>query len=130
MNDMGFRINEISADKLQYHVVRKAWIISTLAAFSIVGVFISILIAIYMVHEQVLYFHKNYRRTMKGKELLNKAYALKNYLKEYSLIKDRTEKELPLWRDYLIYAAALDVNVKLEDEVLEKYIQNVARSTV
>ena len=46
------------------------------------------------------------------------------------LLQSRTEKEVPLWQDYLIYAAALDVNVILEDEVLEKYIQNVARSTV
>lgn len=72
--------------------------------------------------EQIIYFKKNYTRTIKGKTLLNKAYALKNYLNKYSLIKERTEEELILWEYYLIYAVVLNVNVKIEDKIIGKYI--------
>lgn len=87
--------------------------------------FVSVLIAIYTVIEQIININKNYRRTIKGKKLLNKAYALKNYLKQYSLIKTRTEKELVLWEYYLVYAVLLDVNVNLEDKIIEKYVKNI-----
>lgn len=45
-------------------------------------------------------------------------------MKDYSLIKDRTEEELVLWEYYLIYAVILDVNVKIEDKIIEKYLNN------
>lgn len=115
----------IRADKLEYSVVRKALCLTTLNTL-IIGFFaVFVLIAIYIVTEQIIYFHKNYTRTIKGKILLNKAYALKNYLKEYSLIKDRTEEELVLWEYYLIYAVALDANVKIEDKIIKKYIDYI-----
>ena len=57
--------------------------------------------------------------------MLNKAYALKNYLKDYSLIKDRTEEELVLWEYYLVYAVVLGVNVKIEDKIIEKYVKRI-----
>ncbi len=53
---------------------------------------------------------------------MNKAYALKNYLKDYSLIREKTEEELVFWEYYLIYAVALDVNEKLVNSVIEKYL--------
>lgn len=84
-----------------------------------------ILLGLYIIVEQICYFTKNYTRTRKGKALLNKAYALKNYLKDYSLMKERTEEELILWEYYLIYAVALGVNVKLEDAVIEKYLDGI-----
>lgn len=34
----------------------------------------------------------------------------------------KNAKELALWENYLIYAVALDVNTKIEDEIIEKYI--------
>lgn len=117
--------NQIRADKLQYSVVRKAWLLAGAVPTSIFAVFIIACISLYRVVEQIIYINKNYRRTSKGKVLLNKAYALKNYLQDYSLIKDRTEQELALWEDYLIYAVALGVNIKIEDEVTEKYIKAV-----
>ena len=46
----------------------------------------------------------------------------KIYLSKYSLIKNRTEKELILWEYYLIYAVVLNVNVKIKDEIIEKYV--------
>lgn len=116
---------EIRADKIQYGVVRKALFLNALASLSVGFELVFLLIGIYLVVEQVKLMKKGYRVTLKGKDMLNKAYALKNYLKKYSLINQRTEKELVLWEYYLVYAVILDVNVKIEDEVISKYIKNI-----
>ena len=60
-----------------------------------------------------------------GVDLVNKAYALRNYLKEYSLIKDRSEKEVELWEYYMIYSVVLDVNEKIPDEIINLYRRKV-----
>lgn len=114
---------EIRADKLEYSVVRKALFLTLLSTFTIGFIAVFVLISLYIVIQQIIHINKNYRRTIKGKTLLNKAYALKNYLKDFSLIKNRTEKELVLWEYYLIYAVVLGVNVKIEDKIIEKYIK-------
>lgn len=116
---------EIRADKLQYSVVRKAFFLNVLTAISIGFIDVFVLISGYAVIEQITFFKKNYRRTIKGKVLLNKAYALKNYLKDYSLMKNKSEKELVLWEYYLVYAVILDVNVKIEDKIIEKYVKDI-----
>ncbi len=124
MSDGSFDYNykEIRADKLQYSAVRKALFLNILTNI-IIGFFaFFVLFGVYLFVEQICYFNKNYTRTIKGRALLNKAYALKNYLKDYSQIRERTEAELVLWEYYLIYAVALDVNVKLEDVLIEKYL--------
>lgn len=121
----GYNYRKIRADKLEYSVVRKTLFLNILGTFLIGFIEIFVLIALYIVINQIIYINKNYRRTIKGKALLNKAYALKNYLKEYSLIKNRTEEELVLWEYYLIYAVVLDVNVKIEDKIIKKYVKNI-----
>lgn len=119
-----YSYNSIRADKLEYSVVMKSFILHLFNTL-IIGFFAAfVLISLYIITEQIIYFNKNYRITIKGKALLNKAYALKNYLKEYSLIKDRTEEELALWEYYLVYAVVLDVNVVIEDKIIQKYLQN------
>ena len=117
-----YNYSEIRADKLEYSVVRKAFFLTLFSTVMIDFIAMFVLTSLYMVIEQIIYMNKSYRRTIKGKKLLNQAYALKNYLKEYSLIKDRTEEELVLWEYYLIYAVVLEVNVKMEDKIIEKYI--------
>ena len=122
-----YNYSEIRADKFEYSVVRKAFCLNLINA-SIISFFaIFVLIALYIVIDQIIYINKNYRRTIKGKTLLNKAYALKNYLKDYSLIKDRAEEELVLWEYYLVYAVVLGVNVKIEDKLIEKYLNSLIK---
>ena len=122
---LAYNYSEIRADNLEYSVVRKAFCLHLINAFIVSFFSIFVLIALYIVIDQIIYIHKNYRRTIKGKTLLNKAYALKNYLKDYSLIKDRTEEELVLWEYYLVYAVVLGVNVKIEDKIIEKYVKRI-----
>lgn len=122
---LSYSYSKIRADRPQYSVVRKALFLN-ISGTLIVGFFeIFVLLGGYLFVEQIRYFNKNYTRTIKGKVLLNKAYALKNYLKDYSLISERTEAELVLWEYYLIYAVALDVNEKLEDALIEKYLVEI-----
>lgn len=116
----------IRAERLKYSVVRKALYLNIFNSLFIFFTCGSFLAALYFVAEQVMYMKRTYRRTVKGKILLNKAYALKNYLKEYSLMKYRGEQELILWEYYLVYAVALGVNEKIEDEVMEKYIKGMS----
>lgn len=114
--------NEIRANKLQYSAVRKALTLQILVPLSIVFCIVWSLVALYLIIEQLIFINKNYRRTPKGTKLLNKAYALKNYLKDYSLINERKEEEIVLWEYYLIYATLLNVNEEIQDEVIQKYI--------
>ena len=122
---ISYNYSEIRADKFEYSVVRKAFFLNLITAGIISFFGVWILISLYIVIDQIKYIHKNYRRTIKGKKLLNKAYALKNYLKDYSLIKDRTEEELILWEYYLVYAVVLGVNAKIEDQIIEKYLKGI-----
>ncbi len=118
---MSYSYNHIRADKFQYSVVRKVFILTIITVFLIGFIAVFVLIVLYYIIQQIRYIKKEYRRTLKGNTLINKAYALKNYLKEYSLIKDRTEEELVLWEYYLVYAVALGVNEKMDDEITKKY---------
>ena len=122
---ISYDYSKIRADKLEYGVVRKAFFLSIIVSFSLGFILVFVLIGLYVIIEQIIHFNKNYTRTIKGKILLNKAYALKNYLSKYSLIKNRTEKELILWEYYLIYAVVLNVNVKIKDEIIEKYVSEI-----
>lgn len=114
----------IKADKLQYSVVKKAVFLNAFVPVSILMCIILAIISLYLVIEQLVNINKNYTRTIKGKELLTKAYALKNFLEDFSIIDKRNNDELILWEYYLVYSVALGVNNKIENEIIEKYLQN------
>lgn len=110
------------ADKFDNPIVRKTTILQNLDALFLVVSLIMTFVMVFMAIEQIIYFNRDYIRTIKGNELLNKAYALKNYLKEFSLIHEKTEEELILWEYYLIYAVILDVNGKVEEHMIKNYL--------
>lgn len=56
-------------------------------------------------------------RTKKGEEVNTKIEGLKNYIKRYSLLKDREKEQLLLWDDYLIYSVMFNENKKVIDEI-------------
>lgn len=111
----------IKADRYDNSVVMKAKILVSIVPISILFCIVWSFVSLYMIIEQLVNLNKNYRRTIKGKDLLSKAYALKNFLEDFS--NDKNEKELIFWEYYLIYATVLGVNVKIQDEVIEKYIK-------
>lgn len=109
----------------EYSVAKKAKILHAIDPIFMCISMISVFMALFVLMQQIKYFFKEYARTIKGNELLNKAYALKNYLKDYSLIENRTEEELILWEYYLVYSVILDVNVKLKNNIIENYLENI-----
>lgn len=109
----------VRADKLEYGIVREMALFRVLDPLFILFSIAMIFVSLFTLIEQIRYFNKHYKRTFKGNELVSKAYALKNYLKEYSLIKDRKEEELVLWEYYLIYAVVLGINEQIEDEIIK-----------
>lgn len=64
--------------------------------------------------------HGMIKRTKKGNELLEQIYGLKNFLKDFSIIDDRKFEDVYLQEHYLVYAIALEVNTKVDDEILKK----------
>ncbi len=115
----------IRANKYDNSFVLKTAILQNLDLLFVVLSDVLLVMSIYMIIEQIMYFNKNYARTKKGTELLRKAYALKNYLREYSLIQEKNEEELVLWENYLVYSVILDINMKVKDSIIEKYMKDI-----
>lgn len=120
---MSYNYSMIRSNAFEYSVVRKAVLLNILVPVSILVCIVSSFVVLYIIIDLLININKKYRRTLKGKELLNKAYGLKNFLKDFSLIKNKKEEELVLWEYYLIYASILGVNVKINDEVINKYVK-------
>ena len=52
----------------------------------------------------------SYRRTEKGEEINKNIEGLKQYIKDYSLLKDKDKETLTVWEEYLIYSVIFDIN--------------------
>ena len=63
-----------------------------------------------------------YVLTKKGKEEYKKAYMLKKYLIDYSLIEQRDIDGLIIFDDYLIYATAFGIPSKITSKISEKLL--------
>lgn len=61
-----------------------------------------------------------YVRTEKGEEVHKKLEGLKNYLKEFSRLNEKSSKELLLWDSYLIYSVIFNQNEKVVKEIEKK----------
>ena len=59
-----------------------------------------------------------YIRTKKGKEVAKILEGLKNYIKEYTLIKDKEIDYIQILEDYIPYAISLD-----EADTIEEFIK-------
>lgn len=112
----------INTKKFNYPIVKEAMLYHTLdLIITCIALGISF-VAVYKLIEQLIFIKRNYIRTGKGTDILNKSYALKNFLEDFSDIKNKKEEELILWEYYLVYATALGVNIKINDKLIEKYV--------
>lgn len=64
---------------------------------------------------------KIYLRTKQGKILSDKLNGLKNFLLDFSTIKERKLKEITLWDYYIIYAIIFNLKGNLDKDVNELY---------
>ena len=64
--------------------------------------------------------------TKKGKLEYTKSCGLKNYIEDYSLIKDRDVDSSIIWDEYLAYAVAF----KMPNKIMDKFGENIAKTNV
>lgn len=64
--------------------------------------------------------YDKYVRTDKGNELLEKVYGLRNFLNDFSNIKDRKFDDIYLQQHYLVYALILNINTTVDNEIIKK----------
>ncbi len=85
--------------------------------FIIIFVFITILLLL-----NTIIFKKSNTHvfTKKGKEAYKKAYGLKSYIDDYSLMKERELESTILWDDYLTYAIAFGISNKVTNRFGEE----------
>lgn len=100
-------------------------IYSTITVLMILIFIFSFVPTISLIINRLKNINNNYTRTIKGIEIANKAYGLKNYLGNYSLMKERNEEQIILFEYYLVYAVSLGINVKIEDEIINKFIVSI-----
>lgn len=61
-----------------------------------------------------------YVRSKKAKDINSKLEGLKNYIKDYSLLKEKEHKDFIIWENYLIYSVIMGHNTKIVQEVMQK----------
>lgn len=112
----------INTKKTNYPEVKKAITLHTLDLIGFCLSMIVTFISVYKLIEQLIYINKSFIRTQKGTDIVNKSYALKNFLEDFSDIKSRKEEEIILWEYYLVYATVLGINVEINDKLIKKYV--------
>ncbi len=91
---------------------------------------LSILLLFYLPFAIIAYFgtyitksrKNNYIRTSKGEVINERLEGLRNYLKDYSRMNERSEDSLILWEDYLIYSVIFNQNTQIIKSMNDKYI--------
>lgn len=61
-----------------------------------------------------------YIRNKKSKDINLKLEGLKKYMKDYSLLNQKSGEEINIWEDYLIYSVIFGQNTELVDEIRGK----------
>jgi heme/copper-type cytochrome/quinol oxidase subunit 2 len=113
-----------------------------------VGIILAIVIAVFIIINLIFQLApiviiiyslmqiNSYKRTEKGEEINKNIEGLKKYIKDYSLLNDKEEKELTIWEEYLIYSVIFNLNntdivqkisafIEFEYEIGKIYISKV-----
>ena len=71
-----------------------------------------------------IYYNKHkenpYIRNKKSKEINIKLEGLKKYIKDYSLLNEKTSDDITVWEDYLIYSVMFGQNGEVVNEIMSK----------
>lgn len=79
-------------------------------------------------YRRFLVKRKNLDPTDKGIELYERLIMFYNYLKDYSLIREREADEVKIWDYYMIYAALFGISVEVFKNLKEIYPDYETRS--
>ena len=92
------------------------------------------ILAFISINYMIIESKNSWRITKKGKDINVKLKGLKNFLQEYSIVKEREINELFLWEDYLIYSVMFKINKKIineyKDIVMVEIIDNVTTKRI
>lgn len=80
-------------------------------------------IGVLLINIKILKKVKMHSLTDKGIIEYNKAFALKNYILEYSLMEQREIEDLKLWDRYIAYACAFGISIKINEKIDENAIK-------
>ena len=64
----------------------------------------------------------NYRLTRKGKKELKKIKAFKNFIKDYTLIKEKDIEHIQILEEYIPYSLSLGVSPQVEEYIKQNEI--------
>ena len=94
--------------------------IIVMAILPFLGSFIFIIYLIYGITYSTATSKEPCVRTKKGEQVNEKLEGLKKYLEDFSSLENKSEEELILWEDYLIYSVIFNQNEKIIKEYREK----------
>lgn len=60
-------------------------------------------------------YRGHYKLTQKGREMQKKLLGFKKFMSDFSNIDKRKPKEIVLWKEYLVFAIALNVNLEYKN---------------
>lgn len=100
--------------------VKNTFLIILLIILGIFMMFFPLISLVYYFFKTTLIKIDPYIRSEKGSEINSKLEGLKKYIKEFSILPEREQKEIKLWREYLIYSVMFDMNKKVVDEIKSK----------
>ena len=70
------------------------------------------------IHFYFMYVNnQHYTRTPLGKEINKKLEGLKNFLKDFSILDERSKTEISIWKEYLIYSVLFNQNQTIINEI-------------
>lgn len=96
-------------------------IIKTIAGFlPFLSAFIIKFRSAYRITYAVANSKEPYIRTKNGEKVNEKLEGLKKYLEDFSSLENKSEEELVLWEDYLIYSVIFNQNEKIIKQYQEK----------
>ena len=57
------------------------------------------------------------RRSAQGERVARRLYGIKNYIHDFTLLGEATQKHVALWNDFLVYAIVLEENTDIVREI-------------
>ena len=109
---------------LQYEFAKTmpSFLFILLELMSFVTVACMVIAPIYLILHLVWYyaFRHDYGRTYLGNKEKDRIEGLKRFIKDYSLLDQKSKEEVVLWDDYLIYAVLFENNTKIINDLCQK----------
>ncbi len=80
---------------------------------------------IYIIAYIFVRFKHPFKRTDKGEEINIRLEGLKNFLRDFSSLDEKSTEDIVIWDEYLIYSVLFNQNKSIINEVYNKYFSNI-----